>query len=224
VTPYYEDDVVTIYHGDCRDIDAWLVADVLVMDPPYGISWNQPAYLARGRSSGQRTAQHAGIQNDGDTTARDCVLDAWGQRPAMVFGSPLHPPLGAKQVLVWKKPADAGLFGSVGIWRRDWEPIYLVGPWPAVPATRSSVLTCAAGSHREYAQGVHPHAKPVDLMMSLLKESTGVIADPFMGSGSTLRAAKNLGRKAIGIEVEERYCEIAARRLGQEVLDLGGAA
>jgi hypothetical protein len=112
VTPYYEDDVVTIYHGDCRDIDAWLVADVLVMDPPYGISWNQPAYLARGRSSGQRTAQHAGIQNDGDTTARDCVLDAWGQRPAMVFGSPLHPPMPG----CLARSASGGEIGSPSTW------------------------------------------------------------------------------------------------------------
>jgi site-specific DNA-methyltransferase (adenine-specific) len=67
----------------------------------------------------------------------------------------------------------------------------------------------------------HPTPKPEDLMRWLItKCPPGVVADPFMGSGSTLRAAKDLGRKAIGIEVDERYCEVAARRMGQEVLAL----
>ena len=212
--PYYEDDAVTIYHGDCREVAAWLEADVLVTDPPYGIGWNVPAYNG-GRS-------HAGIANDSDTAARDAVLAMWGaSRPAMVFGSPLKPvPNAVKQVLVWAKPPDAGIFGSVGGWRRDWEPVYLLGSWPNTAAARSGVLH-SKGSLTQYANGSHPHAKPVDLLASLILASPpGVVADPFMGSGSTLRAAKDLGRRAIGVEVEERYCEIAAKRCAQEVLAL----
>lgn len=221
MTPYYDEGGVTIYHGDCREVLEWLAADVLLTDPPYGVDWNQPAYLALGKSRGQRTKEHAGIANDGDTSARDDALLLWGDKPGLVFGSAeIPPPLGTRRTLVWRKPADAGLFGSI-IWRKDWEPIFMVGRWPQAPATESSIITTDFGSHRQYAQGVHPHAKPTDTLKRLLAHCPpGAIADPFMGSGSTLRAAKDLGRRAIGIEIEERYCEIAARRMGQEVLAL----
>jgi len=215
--PYYQDDAVTIYHGDCRE---WMPeADVIVTDPPYGMAWDQPAYLTKGRHPSTRTKAHDGIQNDGDTSARDAILDGW-TKPALVFGSIFAPPpANARAVLVWQKPADAGLFGATGPWRRDWEPIYVIGDWEQI-ANRSSVIRGAAGTHRRYAQGVHPHAKPIDVMIELVGATTGTVIDPFMGSGTTLVAAKSLGRKAIGIEIEERYCEIAARRCSQEVLGL----
>jgi DNA modification methylase len=220
VTPYYDDGQCAIYHGDCREIDAWLSADVLVTDPPYGVEWEQPAYLARGRSAGQRTKQHDGIANDGDTMARDQALAMWGDRPALVFGAiEVSAPPGTRRTLVWRKPADSGLFGST-IWRKDWEPIYVVGKWPQIPATHSSIVTTRCGSHREYAQGVHPHAKPIDTLQRLILVCpSGAVGDPFTGSGSALVAAKALGRRAIGVEIDEAYCEIAANRLAQGVLD-----
>ena len=213
--PYYEDDRVTIYHGDCRDILRSIVAAVMVTDPPYGIRWTIGNY------NGGRA--HTGIENDGDTALRDAVLRTW-DKPAIVFGSPLvPPPSGTKQVLVWRKPSDSGILGAVDGYRRDWEAIYLLGDWPAVPAERSSVLHVPGGMGR-YLNTGHPHTKPVPLMRALLGRTTGTIVDPFMGSGATLRAAKDLGRRAIGIEIEERYCEIAARRCAQDVMDFGEAA
>lgn len=220
---YYKDDYVELYHGDClTEHREWLEADVLVTDPPYGIGWKINDYLTPGRSKGNRSTPHAGIQNDEDTSARDAVMDAWGNRPALVFGSIMRPfPAGTRRVLVWQKPADSGVMGSI-IWRQDWEPVFMAGKWDRTPVTDSSIIKTAAGSHRQYAQGIHPHAKPLDVMEHLIDRCPpGVIADPFAGSGSTLVAAKALGRRAIGVELEEKYCEIVAKRLSQEVFDFG---
>lgn len=222
--PYYTDDHVTLYHGDCREIADWLTADVLVTDPPYGMGWTVPAY-----NGGK---EHAGIANDKDLTARDEALRKWGvQRAAVVFGSPSGlAPNATKQTLVWAKPPDSGIFGAVGGWRRDWEAIHLVGGWPSGPAVRSSIVRSAAPSlvnlvaaryQKDRGTG-HPHTKPQDVMAALIASCPpGVIADPFAGSGSTLLAARSLDRRSIGVEIEERYCELIARRLSQGDLFAG---
>jgi site-specific DNA-methyltransferase (adenine-specific) len=220
--PYYEDERVTLYHGDCLKLDEWLVGDVLVTDPPYGIAWKKPKLPAnRALGRGVQVA-HEGIASDGDTAARDAVLDAWLPRPAVVFGATnRNPPKQVKQTLVWQKPATVGIFGTVAGFRRDWEAIHLLGNFPASSAQRSSILR-STGENTAYSRASegHPHAKPEALMAVLIDACPpGVIADPFMGSGTTLVAAKNLGRDAIGVEIDERYCEIAAKRLSQGVLD-----
>jgi site-specific DNA-methyltransferase (adenine-specific) len=131
-------------------------------------------------------------------------------------------PARLRHTLFWQKPDDCGVVGSTTGYRRDVETIYLLDPWPITLVQWSSVIRSSVGGQRAYTTGDHPHAKPVDLMRTLITRApAGVVADPFMGSGTTLRAAKDLGRKAIGIEIEERYCEIAAKRLAQEVLDFG---
>ena len=222
--PYYVDEHVTLYHGDCREITGWTSADVLVTDPPYGIGWK------RGAKKGRWDKGNAGIANDDDTSLRDAALVLWGDRPAAVFGSFFAPEMAAKKhVLVFRKPPDSGVVGSTTGWRRDLEPIYLAGIWPRRAAHSSSLITTglrAAGNPSSPAgRFQHPHAKPLDVMETLISQCPpGVIADPFSGSGTTLVAARLQGRKAIGVELEERYCEIAARRLMQDALPFGEAS
>jgi len=215
---YYQDDYVTLYHGDClTDHREWLEADVLVTDPPYGIGWKIGNHPKRG------SVAHAGIQNDEDTKARDAVIESFMPKPILAFGAWSQQVANAKQTLVWRKPADAGVIGSTTGFRRDTELIFMLGTWPKKSAAWSSVLTTDAGMGA-YLSG-HPHSKPVGLMERLIEKCPpGTIADPFAGSGATLVAAKALGRKVTGVELEERYCEIIAKRCAQDVLDIFGAA
>lgn len=219
MTPYYQDDMVTLYHGDCRETTEWLITDVLVTDPPYGIRWSRHGGGRKAIGRGNRGVRHAGIAGDGDTSSRDHALAMWGDRPAVLFGSfYASQPAGVRHVAAYLKPRNSGVLGSTIGLRRDIEPIYLVGSWPTQPARRSSLFA----THRVAgAPGPHPHAKPIDVMEPLLRMCPpGVVADPFAGSGSTLIAARNLGRRAVGVEIEERYCAAIARRLQQDVLPL----
>ncbi len=213
-TPYYADDLVTIYHGDCRE---WMPeADVIVTDPPYGYS----------HSSGREASAWRGevIAGDDSTDVRDSVLAAW-PGPAVVFGSCKMPaPAGTRATLVWDKGLAAGM-GDLSIpWKPNWEHVYIIGTGfsgrrdsGVISGRGYNVVTWASKGR------VHPNEKPVGLMRDLIEKCPpGVVLDPFMGSGSTLVAAKSLGRRAIGIEIEERYCEIAANRCRQEVLGLVG--
>jgi DNA modification methylase len=217
---YYQDDLVTLYHGDCREITAWLDADVLVTDPPYGTASGRRGADGYGRREARESA-HADkprvIANDADTDVRDAALALWVPRPALVFGSPRlgDPPGEWADRLVWdkKRPGTNG-----GPWRYRHESIYVTAGFVRTDNAAVSIIEAWPD------QSDHIHAKPQALMLRLIAAAPpGVIADPFAGSGSTLVAAKTLGRRAIGIELEERYCEITARRLAQDTL-FGGAA
>lgn len=212
--PYWQDDDIALYHADCLVSHGWLEADVLIVDPPYGQAYKSGQW---GRSSSAAT-----IHGDENTLARDEVLRAWGDKPAAVFGNWRVPrPANVKHRLLWHKEGRfAGVMG--GNERVPWFPadeeIYILGTGWIGPPTPNIIRTKEARSQHATKIG-HPTPKPLDLMLALIaKAPEGVIADPFAGSGSTLVAAQHAGRKAIGFEIEEKYCELAARRLAQAVL------
>ena len=198
--PYYSDDLVILYHGDCREYASELATgDVLVTDPPY--------------------PNNAGHFDDAVAAARDFLTFASFDE-SLVFWSELETP-----------PTTAPLV-AVHIWHRanvngrPYEPVFHFaadGKKRRSNVYRHAAIFDGAGPGCSEYLG-HPTQKPVALMRRLITSTTGVVLDPFMGSGTTLRAAKDLGRKAIGIELSERYCEIAAKRLAQGVLDFGDAS
>ncbi len=207
MTPYYADDAVTIYHGDCRE---WMPeADVIVTDPPYGIDFKVGG-IGRGMIDATR------VQVTGDDEPFDPAHLLALDKPSVLFGANhyahLLPP--SKGWLVWDKVTVNGVKSVLS----DAELA-----WTNHVAHVRVFRHMWNGSYRASERGyrVHPTQKPVALMMWVLSlMPLGVVLDPYMGSGPTLIAAKSLGRKSIGIEIEERYCEIAARRCSQEVLGL----
>ena len=223
---YYQDEHVTLYHGDClTEHREWLDADVLVTDPPYGVKF---AHYAMQYSNGKpvegRRVANA-VSGDSSPAARDEALRVWGKCPALVFGSwRVERPAGTRQRLIWHK-ANSWPGQSPHPWYSSDEEIYVLGSGFTGKPERTVYVTdeLRSGSAGLAATVGHPTPKPVTLMERLVSKCPpGVIADPFAGSGATLLAARNLGRKAIGVELEERYCEVIARRLDQGVLDLAG--
>lgn len=211
--PYYQDDLVTLYQGDCREITTWLDADVLVTDPPYGIAY---------KSNWTKTQEHAPIAGDADPDIRDQVLAMWGDRPALVFGRwDVARPAGTRARLIWDKGNSPGMGDLKMPWGRSDEEVYVLGKG-FTGARSGSVIRSKVQSVGDKARPNHPTPKPTSLMEVLMvKCPPGAVADPFAGSGSTLVAAKMLGRRAIGVELEERYCSIIAERLSQDALPFG---
>lgn len=212
--PYYQEAGITIYHGDCREVLPSLTADLVLTDPAYGINADR-----------DRNCQKNGWRDFGSTgwdkerTPPDLVAAAVAAgRHAIVWGGNyftdcLPPSMGW---LSWDKgQKDFSLADFELAWTNYW--------------LASRRLTLPRG--RVMNERVHPTQKPLALMVWCIewadrseKRQIETILDPFMGSGTTLRAAKDLGRQAIGIEIEERYCEIAANRLRQEVLNFESVA
>lgn len=202
---------MTLYHGDCLELTDWVNADVLVTDPPYGM-----AYKSHRNKTGRA---NKAIVGDSSLNVRDQALSLWSEKPGLVFGTWKQPrPANVKQLIVWDKRGGAGFSGDFNMpWADITEEIYVLGSgWqgrrrPAI----YSIPTLPSMNRPD-----HPTPKPVTLMEELMDycQPEWVIADPFAGSGSTLLAAQNRGRKVIGIEIDEQYCELIATRLQQHTL------
>ena len=210
--PYYADELVTLFCGDCREVTEWLSADVLICDPPYGIEYESgwDATLARS------------IDGDEDTALRDWMLEQWGSRPALIFGTwRIARPAATRARLIWDTKGALGM-GDLSLpWKPSDQEIYVLGRGFKGRRT-SNVITCPPVQSMAKNGRLHPHEKPVALMAAddLMGKCPPhwVIADPTASVGSTLVAAKMLGRPVIGVELNERYCEVAATRLSQAVL------
>jgi hypothetical protein len=214
MTVYYQDDLVTLYHASCDEELAWLTADVLLVDPPYGIGY---------KSNSRRENLAASIAGDEDTRWRDYVLAAWDGRPALVFGTWRIPrPDGVQARLIWDTKGALGMGDTSLPWKPSDQEIYVLGHTTKggfAGRRDSNVLVCAPVQSMARNGRFHPHEKPVALLMRLIdKCPAGVIADPFAGSGSLGVAAKAMGRRSVLVEVDEAYCEIAASRLAQDSL------
>lgn len=219
--PYFSEGGITLFHGDALEVEEWQTADVLVTDPPYGIALSQ--FIGGYRGKGSQTTIKNTISGDHSTELRDAILEAWGARPAVVFGTWRQPrPEGTQHRLIWHKQGHAPGPANMPFMLND-EEIYILGSGflSSSPPFRSVIRTTEARSV-EVARIGHPTPKPLGLMETLIGRCPpGVIADPFAGSGATLIAARNLGRAAIGVELEERYCEIIAKRMQQQAFDFG---
>lgn len=251
VTPYYEDESATIYHGDCLDVLPTLgPADLIVTSPPYNLGTSTGGgFAAPGRKVGTWSG---GPLSDGYAEHDDAMdpelYQAWQQRvltecwrlvehggaiyynhkPRVQAGcvqlpTSYVPDLPIRQIIVWDRGSGMNFAPTHYCPQHEWVVVI------AGPSFRLAEGGSGAGDVWRFPpeRGVvdHPAPFPLQLPATAIR-TTGArtVVDPFMGSGTTLRAAKDAGIRGIGIELSERYCEIAARRLGQEVLNFGGAA
>jgi len=228
VKPYYQDDAVTIYHGDCREILPAIRAktDLVLTDPPFFM----PATHYQSRVKWQRSWSDTSILAAFWASILDLTVPLLRQTGHFltfcngdsypVFYPEMYRRFDFLKSLVW----DKGHVGLGRVWRNQHE-LVIAARWQDVwfvddSILRSDVLRFDATPSSDR---LHPVEKPEALLRWLIEPTTqplDVVLDPFAGSGSTLYAAKQAGRKAIGIEGEERYCEVAAKRCAQEVLEL----
>lgn len=208
--PYYDHAGITIYHGDCREILPSIKFDWINSDPPYGID-HPTDYRSRGRSKLAACRDYPAVAGDDKSFDPEWMLNL--EVPTLLWGANHYssrlPDSGGWIVWDKERPADLDQATAELAWTNFVKGVRVFRHmWNGMLRASHDVL-------------VHPTQKPEALhkwVFSLRWTPAGTVADPYMGSGSLLRAAKDTGRKAIGIELSESYCEIAAKRLSQEVL------
>lgn len=209
--PYYADNLVTLFHGDCRELLPSLSSvDLLITDPPYGVKMDK-GFTGSGGFGGHGAAipRRRYEQDEWDAVRPDkAIFDAMLTiaDKVIIFGGNFFADIlpQSKHWIVWDKLNTMPSFG-------DCELL-----WTNIKRNSIKKITYQYnGLLGKESFRCHPTQKPLGLLIQLISEYStgGLIVDPFAGSGTTLRASKDLNRKAIGIEIEEKYCEIAARRL-----------
>lgn len=226
--PYYEDEAVTLYHGDCREILPKIAtrADLILTDPPFFM----PATHYQSRVKWQRSWSDTSVLGAFWAAVLDAAMPRLKETGHFltfcngdsypVFYPEMYRRFDFLKSLVW----DKGHVGLGRVWRNQHE-LLIAARWNEAVFIEDSVLRADVlrFDATPSSDRLHPVEKPESLLRALIEPTSapgGSVLDPFAGSGSTLYAAKQGGRKAIGIEGEERYCEIAAQRCSQEVLDL----
>lgn len=219
LVPYYQDSAVTIFHSDCRLILPSLGKfDLLLTDPPYGIGVDTT------RTNGWKAKSE---KWKGARLTNDYGVNEWDNQPAeewsmllarhlcrwqVIFGGNFYDLPPASCWLVWDKDNGENTFADCELAWTNLEK-----------AVRRFRYLWNGFQKSKPEERFHPTQKPLDVMAWALRqapEDVATVLDPWMGVGTTLRAAKDAGRAAVGIELDERYCEIAARRMAQEVLAL----
>ena len=259
VKPYYEDDLVTLYHGDCLDVLPTLSGvDLIVTSPPYNLGTSPHAggfgHYRDGLSSGGgrarkwdgRGAQGIGYDDHDDAMPyqeyrdwqREVLLAAWGalsdtgavfynhkprvQSDTLWTPFDLNPGLPVRQIVTWARAGGTAFSPANYVPTSEWIVIFAKPDWRL--ASRSASGVGDVWRIPQDANPDHPASFPLGLPARAIETtSPELVVDPFAGSGTTLRAAKDAGVRSIGIEKSEAYCEIAAKRLTQDTL-FGGVA
>lgn len=220
MTPFYDEDGITIYHGDCREVIDTIAADVVITDPPYGVD-----LVARTTKRARRPGTYsASAFEDTPEHIRDVIVPTVERLTARYRRCVVTP--GVRCMWMYPPPDDVGVIWSpAGAGMSRWgfncsHPILYYGRDPYLARSLGSRPNGYAWNNATEENG-HPCPKPLPVMLWLVARASvegETVFDPFMGSGTTLVAAKRHGRRAVGVELSERYCEIAARRLAQGVL------
>ena len=239
--PYYERGGMTIYHGDCKDVLSHLdpeSIELVLTDPPYNVGKYFGEGVDDNRPESDYWADYRTVFAQVFPLMADNTLIYVSSTTKQMYEvKPRLEEIGWRwlQTLIWYRPnMIKGTKTFASPWSQLYEPITLLvkGKRPKMGNQHQhrehkthDVLTYASPQSNFRESVEHPTQKPLGLYKAIIGRSNargGIVLDPFMGSGTSLRAGKDLGHRAIGIEIEERHCETAATRLSQEVFNEPG--